>query len=224
MLKSTIEHCWDGRVLPEADRVSVTLSTHGTENEPTLTITVDAPYYSNKAPMKTDNACICLWDFEVVEVFIKGRMDKYIEIEMNPHGEYLILAMDGHKQCFHESLKPLQYEAHIRGKRWSAKLVIPFSYLPPPLVCTNCPLFCFNAFAMHDDPVSKERRHLALFPSTGGYDEPDFHRLHFFEGLPLSVTGKLFEDSPDKYAAHSHLWNERLGADFLDSARCSSVE
>ena len=223
MFKFEISHSWDGDEIDDKDRVSITIGTEGGA-EPVMIITVDAPYYDNPPPKKHDDTCVCLWDFEVVEVFIKGRMDKYIEIELSPHGDYLILAMDGHKQCFHESLKPKSYCAEISGNRWTGKLVIPFTYLPPPLVCAHCPLFCFNAFAMHDE--AEKRMHFAHFPASaeGGYDQPDFHRLHLFEGLPLSVTQGLFDASPEIYAARSPIWSERLGADFLDSARFVSVE
>jgi len=225
MIKFEIEHYWDGDDVSQEHRPLLTISTDDGPEQPIMTITVDAPYYNNAPPVKSDDACICLWDFEVVEIFIKGRMDKYIEIEMNPHGEFLILAMDGHKQCFHESLKPLKFEAKISENRWNAVLVIPFSYLPPPLICPTCPLFCFNAFAMHNEPTG-ERKHLAHFAASAesGYDEPDFHRLHLFEGLPLAVTRNFFDNKPEIFAAQSPIWSERLGADFMDSARFQSVE
>jgi hypothetical protein len=44
-----------------------------------------APSYSDPSPPSSDRKYEGLVNLEVVEVFIKGRHDKYIEVEMGPH-------------------------------------------------------------------------------------------------------------------------------------------
>ena len=219
-----ISSFWEGSPLPPSDRIKIWIWSTPNSPSPLLHIKVHAPFFDNPPPASSKEGitCNCLWEFEIVQVFIKGRMDKYIEIEMSPHDEYLVLAMDGHRQCFHESLTPDFYRSEIdrENRKWRAEISIPFSFLPPPFVCTNCSLFTFNAFASHW--VEKNRRECAaLFPAfadTFQYSEPDFHRLHLFEPLPAEITRNFFHDVPDEFAAKSPIWKSRLGSEIKRSS------
>ena len=227
--KFEVKTSWDGSQLPETDIVSVSFSCEHVDgkSEPEMRIKLDAPFYDNPPPKSTKDgsSCACLWEFEVVEIFLKGRMDKYIEIELSPHDEYLILAMDGHRQCFHEALRPLSYKCGIVSHRWWAELVIPFSYLPPPFVAGSCSLFTFNVYALHNDREGS-RRCAALFPSSESfdYDSPDTHRLHLFEGLPREVTSPYFDAAPEIFAANSSVWKERIGAELRKSTSFTPID
>ena len=123
MTDCTISRHWDGSDLPLQEhvrlRISIESDLPGAPGEDCLVVAVDAPFYNDPRPHPDSAAhhlhhepthvtdgkgCLNfegLWKFEVVELFIKGRSDKYVEIEMGPHGHYLILACDGHRQCFH---------------------------------------------------------------------------------------------------------------------------
>jgi hypothetical protein len=207
---------WEGNEILDESKHSL-ISFSIPEDKNVLVITVEsAPFYNNPPPPKSDHeTCICLWEFEVIEVFVKGRMDKYIEIELSPHGEYLILAMDGHKQRFHEALHPISYKSKILQETWTAEIVIPFSFLPPPFLAGDLPMFSFNAYSLYSQ--GDKRITNALFPcSKGEYEIPDCDRLHLFQPLPNDLFAVfLKQPSPEKFVAESHLWNERLGADFL---------
>ena len=223
---------WEGTQLGPEEETQVTFSVEGE----TLRIQVDAPYWGNEAPPRpSGEECICLWEFEVVEVFIKGRLDKYLEVEMSPHDQYLILALDGHRQVFHESLNPLSYKSCItkptsptkarsKGQRWLGEMVVPLTLLPPPLVAGEMPMFNFNAYALHNTPEGR-RRVCALFPVSPDvmeYEEPDCHRLHLFQPMPNELFKKAYGSEPEQFAARSQVWSERLQVASRSSSLCWS--
>ena len=51
-----------------------------------------------------------LWDYEVVEVFFLGRSDRYLEVEMSPHGHFLVLKLHGARKLV-ETMIPIDYHA-----------------------------------------------------------------------------------------------------------------
>ena len=66
-----------------------------------------------------------LWDYEVVEAFfLATSTNKYLELEFGPHGQHLMLLLDGRRNAIRHSL-PLEYQATISGKVWNgvAKVV-----------------------------------------------------------------------------------------------------
>lgn len=217
----TIGKRWDGSVLPVQDQIffSIETSDQGTD-DPVIIISVDAPFYNDPAPRcDADDVCDTslnfdgLWNYEVVEVFIKGKLDKYIEIEMGPHGHYLLLALDGYRHCFQRKIEPISYEAKISGNRWTGKLVAPIHILPPP---TGIPeaMFSFNAYGIHEGPKNADstvdtRVYCCAFPPAkpeGEYLVPDFHKLALFQHLQEPI---------DKYLSSSchpnSVWSKRQG-------------
>jgi hypothetical protein len=199
-----ISKLWDGTSLPESERVNLIISVQGEA----LVITVDAPFYNDPKPSAQSALNLDgLWNFEVVEVFIKGRHDKYIEIEMGPHGHYLVLVCDGYRQCFSRQLELTCYSANLDACRWSATMVCPISLLPPP---TDIPgaEYSFNAYSIHNAPDHTGRVHAALFPpwkAEGEYEIPDFHKLELFNHFPSA----LFGDAVNQ--AGASLWDGRSG-------------
>jgi hypothetical protein len=189
-------------------------------------IAVDAPFYDDPKPHATATGCHhlahepthhtdgkgCLnfdglWNFEVVEVFIKGRLDKYVEIEMGPHGHYLLLTCDGYRQCFRRGIEPIAYSAHIEGSRWTGRLVCPLHLLPPPSEIPSAP-FSFNAYAIHNRADS-ERVYCIAFPpktATGEYATPDFHKLELFEHFPETFADHLCNSC---HPAARSVWADR---------------
>lgn len=144
-----------------------------------LQIKVQAPFYDD--PRIDDSvpsgSMDKLWEYEVVEVFLLGTDDHYLELEFSPKGQYLVLQLHGYRKVVKSSLNIENYSAQIDGKMWSGIYTIPSKYIPENLSK-------FNAYAIHG--TGDARRYLALFPTPfGRYEEPDFHRLEYFQKFEL---------------------------------------
>ena len=113
-------------------------------------------------------------EHEVVECFIAGPEDRYLEVELGPHGHHLVLRLNGIRQIEEREL-PLEYEVVRAGDRWSGRALIPFHWLPERP-------WRVNAYSIHGQGAS--RRYLAAMPGHG--DTPDFHQLDSFMWLPPS--------------------------------------
>jgi hypothetical protein len=96
-----------------------------------------------------------------------GDDDRYLEVELSPHGHHLVLMLHGVRRIVHRDLL-LDYHAAIDAGRWTGHARIPLLWLPPRTTR-------LNAFAMHGDAP---RRYLACKSPRG--ERPDFHRLEAF--------------------------------------------
>ncbi|XP_033106022.1 UPF0462 protein C4orf33 homolog isoform X2 [Anneissia japonica] len=181
-----IKHCWDGTPVSH-DAVQIRLSV-GAESPDSLQLTVKAPFFNDPAPpgFKVGGAQEQLWDYEVVEAFILGEKDRYLEVELSPHGCYLVLMLNGCHSLWKDKL-PLTFSSEIHSNNtWTGQAFIPLTYIPPGP-------HKFNAFAIHGVGSTYE----ALYPAPPGmYDTPDFHRLH------------LFQDLPQDFLPHEHIASE----------------
>jgi hypothetical protein len=173
MVRLFVDGTWDGE-MASPDECCVVL-VEGREGD--LSIEVDAPYHADPPPPGPVGPCDGLWDFEVVELFLVGRDEQYLEIEMGPHGHYLALLLNGRRKVVDRLSIP--YHAHVTGPRWRGRARVPARWLPPGIHAAN-------AFAMHGQ--GEERRHLAHRPVPG--PRPDFHRLEHFApfALPAGVS------------------------------------
>ena len=62
-----------------------------------------------------------LWDYEVVEAFfLSSNSERYLELEFGPHGQHLVLLLDGRRNAIRHSL-PLEYQATIIGELWKGE-------------------------------------------------------------------------------------------------------
>jgi hypothetical protein len=154
-----IQRTWDGTAVGDEEAVAVTLE----QEAIALRLRVDAPFHDDPPPDSDD-----LWKHEVVELMLVGEDDRYLEIEMSPHGRSLVLFLDGERNVVDRG-STLDYRSKIHLGRWHGAASIPHAWLPAG---TNR----LNAFAIHG--TGPERRYLAWKP-TGG-DRPDFHRLRQF--------------------------------------------
>ena len=168
-----IQHTWDGAPLgpDEAAVAHVTCAAGWVEFE------VSAPYHGDPPPSAPSGLMDGLWAFEVVEVFLCGPGERYLEVEFGPHGHYLALALEGIRGRASRELLPLEYEATVDGARWQgrARLMLPaggLGFLPGGVARVN-------AFAIHG--AGAARRYLAAWPTGGA--RPDFHRLEAFASL-----------------------------------------
>ena len=166
-----IANTWDGESIGEEERVTIDLELSDT----TMNVDIDAPFHNDPPPETPAGSLDGLWEFEVVELFLRGDADTYLELEFGPFGHYLALRFNAYRQVLESGGLALQYECGRRGDRWSGRARLPVRHLPVGL--RSC-----NAYAMHG--ADKIRRYLALYPPGGS--EPDFHRLEGFR--PLSWT------------------------------------
>lgn len=164
-----IRSLWDGTGAPVAEHVTVQASVRGGA----LEVLVDAPFHGDPAPAGPVGSLDRLWEHEVVELFIAGDDERYLEIELGPHGHHLVLELHGRRNVVRSAL-PIVHEAKIEGDRWRGRALVDASYLPP--LPTR-----MNAYAIHG--TGERRRYLAWAPVPG--DAPDFHRLEYFGPFSL---------------------------------------
>ncbi|XP_046394910.1 uncharacterized protein LOC124162420 isoform X2 [Ischnura elegans] len=178
-----IQTTWDDRPV-DHEPVIITLAGKGSEG---VEIKVDAPFFGvpgnpGGEPGKPFDK---LWEHEVVEVFFADGdpvQPKYLEVELSPWGQHLVLLLDGAKNAI-KTLLPIAYTAEINGNRWTGRAIIPLAYFPPKVTR-------FNAYAIHDvlGEEGDPRRYEALFPvPQGKYLSADYHRLDYFRPLNFEL-------------------------------------
>ena len=167
-----IESEWNGNAVSARHWITI----HLLERERCLEARISAPYYGDPAaPDSQQGPTDGLWEYEVVELFLYGAKNKYLEIELSPSGHHLVLRLDGVRQIV-ESKLPLPYEATILGDRWTATAKIDKNLLPPgPLR--------WNATAIHGS--HEQRTYLSWVPLPG--EKPDFHQPEASRPLPFSA-------------------------------------
>jgi hypothetical protein len=169
MVRLFVDALWDGGMAPPDECCVVLLE--GREGD--LSIEVDAPFHADPAPEAPLGRLDGLWNFEVVELFLVGSGERYLEIEMGPHGHYLALLLHGRRKVVEADIA-ISYHAHVTGPRWRGRGRIAARWLPPGIHAAN-------AFAMHG--AGDERRYLAHSPVPGM--QPDFHRLEHYAPFTL---------------------------------------
>jgi len=171
----------------------ITLTPSGNDVE----LRISAPFYNDPAPPggQPGQAFFKLWEYEVVEAFFLNSKDEYLELEFGPHGQHLMLILNGNRNAIKHSL-PLYYEAKISedGKSWTGQAIIPGSYFPPNVTR-------FNGYAIHG--TGEGRRYETVFEVSG--PQPDFHRINKFGDLDLKTIIPSNERSE-----HSGIWKQAL--------------
>lgn len=187
LIKST----WNGDAIKSHDPVKLTLS--ASEDHKYLVVGVDAPLFNDPGipNVPAGKPCAQLWDYEVVEIFLLGEDMKYLEVELCPHGQHLVLMLKGTRNMFKDQLE-LQFVSQKSGRKWSGEAKIPVEYLPPNVML-------MNAYAIHGS--GEARKYEALFPATKDFDHPDFHRLQFFKPFDMKslFPNLLADDSLSPY-------------------------
>jgi hypothetical protein len=138
-----------------------------------LAIEVTAPLHRDPPPPVPEGSCDGLWNHEVVELFLLGDDERYLEIELGPWGHYLVLELEGRRNVV-ASGHPIEYEARRGSIGWSGRAVIPAERIPAPIGLGN-------AYAIHGPAPARHYR--ALHPVPG--EAPDFHRLECFGPIGL---------------------------------------
>jgi hypothetical protein len=162
-----IDRLWDGKPARSDEAVQMTLARSTTK----FTVEIDATFHGDPSPCAPTGSTDRLWEHEVVELFLLGDDDHYLELEFGPHGHYLALSLHRERQVTARGAR-LRFAAVRANGRWSGRAHVPARLLPDHVRA-------FNAYAMHGQ--GNARRHLAAHPLSGS--EPDFHQLASFAPL-----------------------------------------
>ncbi|XP_067663101.1 UPF0462 protein C4orf33 homolog isoform X2 [Haliotis asinina] len=187
----SVTSTWDGDCLTHPP-VQIKLSTH----KDGCHMTVRAPFFNDPPapPGEKGTPVPGLWEYEVVEAFFLNDRDEYLEVELCPHGQHLLLLLKGRRNIVQEQL-PLQFTANIDGDVWTGETTLPHSYFP---LCVTR----FNAYAIHGS--GDKRVYESLYPATKGqFTGPDFHRLELFQNIDMSSVLKF---NVEGYS--SNVWNK----------------
>lgn len=94
----TIGLTWDGKRLEHRPANISLAPVTGTEE---VRLSVSAPFYDDPPPPGglPGQAYFGLWDYEVVEAFFLNDKDQYLEVEFGPHGQHIVLLLDGRRNA-----------------------------------------------------------------------------------------------------------------------------
>jgi hypothetical protein len=162
-----IARLWNGEPARADEAVRLTLERSPEE----LTIAIDAIFHGDPPPGAAIGSTDRLWEHEVVELFLLGDDDHYLELEFGPHGHYLALALHGARHVAASGM-PLDFAAVRTNGDWHGRGRVPARLIPAGVRA-------FNAYAIHGRAAS--RRYLAAHPLGG--TAPDFHQLQSFAPL-----------------------------------------
>jgi hypothetical protein len=188
----TVGLSWDGKK-EISNPAKITLKPSGSD----LELMITAPFYDDPAPPNgmPGAAYFKLWDYEVVEAFFLNDAEEYLELEFGPHGQHLMLILNGNRNAIKHSL-PLDYSSSIdrESMTWTGRATIRGSYFPPNVTK-------FNGYAIHG--TGEDRVYEAVFEVSG--EQPDFHRINKFGEFKLSSI--LPSNTREE---HSDLWKQSL--------------
>lgn len=172
-----IARLWNGAPVPDQRKAEVVL----TLQADTLHITFTAPYFGDPTPTQEVGSTPRLWEYEVLEVFLVGAAEQYLELEFGPHGHYLALCLQGVRTVV-SSGHPLQYNVRLEREHYHGQAAVPRDLLPAGPLRGNAFLIHGPNQACPNTPVG-ERCYHAHGPVPG--PAPDFHRLNHFPLLLL---------------------------------------
>ncbi len=158
---------WDGKAVADSEKMQIRFCIRDQE----LEVGIQGPFHGDPAPSAPAGELEGLWCYEVAELFLLGADGHYLEIEIGPHGHYLIYHLIGIRQIS-RSITPTSCETNITGTHWQSTLTLPLSQ-------SILPLSHANAYAIHGQGV--KRRYLAAFSVPG--ENPDFHQPRYFTSL-----------------------------------------
>ncbi len=163
-----IRHTWNGAPRPLSGTLQIRSHPRG------WSVEITAPFHGDPPPKGPAGSTPGLWDHEVIELFIVGSDQHYLELEFGPHGHHLVLQLHGRRRVVRQGL-PMAYTSRVAGEGWVGSAVIPAAWVPAAEVHR------VNAFAIHG--VGGDREHLAWHPLPGV--EPDFHQISRFPEVVL---------------------------------------
>ncbi len=170
-----VKNTWNGDPVEDGEITLVGLA----RSNDALSIRVDAPFHDDPPPDGPAGRTDHLWEYEVVEVFLLGDGDRYLELEVAPD-RYLFLEFEGARQRTADDLPDVRWSTVVHHDqtppRWTARIDVPSHRLPAgPLR--------WNAFACHGRGAG--RRMLALYAQPDR-SQPDFHDSRAYRLLPVA--------------------------------------
>lgn len=163
---------------------------------------VTAPFFDDPKPEgPSGQPFYGLWDYEVVEMFFLNDNDEYLEVELGPWGQHLLLLLKGARNAIKHSM-PLDYLAQVPAStdgKWKGSALIPPEYFPPNVSRVN-------AYAIHG--TDKARVYESLFPAPENdpdFPQPDFHRLELFKPID-------FQFQVPNNSEYSQLWQDAMAS------------
>ncbi|MGE0324238.1 MAG: hypothetical protein AB7K71_14450 [Polyangiaceae bacterium] len=159
----SVTRAWDGAPLALANHVEFTL-----EHSGDLSLTVDAPLWTEPALDCPPGRVPELWRYSVAELFIWGGEDRYLELELAPNGHWWLLELSTWRSRCREDLD-LDVSFQRGVDRWQATAVIRAALLPPrPWRLSACAIW----------GEASDRSHAMSHPTLGAM--PDFHQPSAF--------------------------------------------
>jgi hypothetical protein len=123
-VRLSIASTWDGNPITEREIAQVDARVEGDD----LVVLVDAPFGSSAPPPGPPGPFWKLWEHEVVELFVAGPSERYLEIELGPHGHHLVLQLDGVRNIVRREI-PIAFTARVVGSRWTGEARMPRTLL-----------------------------------------------------------------------------------------------
>ncbi|KAF7216534.1 UPF0462 protein C4orf33 homolog isoform X2 [Nothobranchius furzeri] len=182
-MQFAIQHTWDSDPVDhEPIRISFSDGKAGLKME------VTGPFFNDPdAPSGEPGVGFPeLWNYEVVEsFFLDSTTENYLEVELCPHGQHLILLLSGVGQAFVQQL-PMMFTTTITENTWRGEALIPWTYFPPNVNK-------MNSYAIHGSGEKRVYEALNPIPKEDLVDgqQPNFHRLEYFQNFRLqSIMGE----------------------------------
>ncbi|XP_053109308.1 UPF0462 protein C4orf33 homolog isoform X9 [Hemicordylus capensis] len=186
-----IEHTWNSFPVSH-DPVMIRL----TPENAGMLMEVSAPFFNDPPapPGEPGKPFSGLWDYEVVEAFfLNGQTEQYLEVELCPHGQHLVLLLSGRRKVCKKEL-PLAFQADINWTQgtWHGTAIIPWKYFPPGVDK-------MNSYAIHGSGLG--RTYEALYPvpreEIKEGQGPNFHLLEYFKDFNLKdIMGEDWNQPP----------------------------
>lgn len=171
----TIAHTWNGQ--PAAHDEQVVL--HASVAHDMLVLRIDATWHGDPLPAAPVGRCDGLWEYEVVELFLLGTGERYLELELGPGGHHLALELEGRRKR-RRAYVPVHVHCLRQAGRWQSEARVAVRELPPGV-------HAWNAYAIAG--TGADRRYLAMRPMPG--ERPDFHQLEHFAPLPEALRAAI---------------------------------
>jgi hypothetical protein len=171
-----------------------------------LCFDIQACYFQSDPPTAPIGPLWKLWEWEVVELFIVGQEQHYLELEFSPHGHYLVLKLHTIRNII-QSLISLEYQSSLfpssqfyyssinhhfmKKSQWYGQAIIPFNLLPPPYINTTEEYdYHINMFMCYQH--NNKKQYAFAYPLEG--KQPNFHQIQKYPSWRhLSQNGSLIK-------------------------------
>lgn len=173
-----IASTWDGRELAPAERshVEIALTSADSGSRAIVQLTWDAPFAESAAPPAPAGYYPDLWQHEVVEVFIAGAGQEYLELEVGPYGHYALFGFARERQRDRTiSLREFTFGTDMG--RFCGRAAFDAAELPAGALR-------WNAYRITGAEPPRQYQAAVAVPGA----RPDFHRLERYAALAWQGT------------------------------------